>query len=333
MEKAQVKVQILIPLYNAVELIDDTMQSIWNQNFDSNNIYIVAMDFGSTDGTYEKLLSYDSFHLGIYQCDKDITPYCMVSETAKIAGFTFPGGEFCYYMVLMPGDVIYPNYLSKMAQIMYRYREYNVSVVMSEVDIKKENGSVIHRANLYETERVIDGKKEYMEYVLKGYQHNILCFGGMLAVGNNRTYSEMNERIWWNKSRIINFERNAIYIPERLGCIKERYYEDELQEILLRWESLILFRRSYEAKFGRKLEEGVLVTPESNLAYYAVWRSFLMAEKEKAEQSKSCFLIAGAIYPDIKSAQIYKWMEKLVLLHDDNCYDLIKNFFLRDNRA
>ena len=61
MEKAQVKVQILIPLYNAVELIDDTMQSIWNQNFDSNNIYIVAMDFGSTDGTYEKLLSYDSF--------------------------------------------------------------------------------------------------------------------------------------------------------------------------------------------------------------------------------------------------------------------------------
>ncbi len=335
MEKVKARIQIFIPTYNDVELIDNTMQSIRNQNYDKDDIYIVIADFGSTDGTYEKLLQYDSFHLGIYKLNMDFTPYRMISEAAQIAGagYTFPGGEYSYRMSLMPGDIIYPDYLQKMTQAMYQYREYNISVAMCEVDIRTENGTIIHKPSLYETERVIDGKKEYMEYVSKGYQHNILCFGGSFAIGSHRTYGEINERIWWNKSRIINFERNAIYMPERLGCIRERYYDDELKEILLRWESMILFRRSYEAKFKQKLQEGDLETPEKNLSYYAIWRSFLMAGKGNKSQAETCFLVASVIFPDIKLTQIYSWMEKLVLLHDDSCYANIKEFFLSDDKA
>lgn len=333
MEKLQARIQIIIPTYNDAELIDNTMHSIRNQNYDKDNIYIVVADFGSTDGTYEKLLLYDSFHLGIYKLNMDITPYRMISEAAKIAEHTFPGGEYSYRMVLKPGDIIYPDYLQKMIQAMYQYREYNINVVMCEVDVRTENGTIEHKPSLYETERVIDGKEEYMEYVSKGYQHNILCLGRGFAIGNHRNYGEINERIWWNKSRIINFERNSIYIPERLGCIRERYYDDELKEILLRWESMILFRRSYEAKFKQKLREGESETPQKNLSYYTIWRSFLMIEKGNRLQAESCFLMASVIFPDIKLTQIYSWMEKLVLLHDDSCYANIKEFFLNDDKA
>lgn len=333
MKKVQTRVQILVPALNVADKIDDTMKSIWEQNFDRENIYVVIVDFGSTDGTYEKILSYDSFHLGVYQIDRDFTQYRMASETARLANFVYPGGEYSYRMTLMPGDVIYPDYLSKMTETMYKYREYNISMILSEVDVKQENGLSIRKKSLYEQERIIDGKKEYMQYVSKGYQRNIMCFGGDIIVGSYRIFGGRNERTWWNKSLEANFERNAVYIPEHLGCLAERFYDDELQEILLRWESVLVFCRVYEGKFGKKLPEETSKENESNLAHYAMWRSFLMAERDDMRQAEACMLIAGVILPDVKLTKIYSDLERYIVLNDQSYYAQIKEFFDSDERA
>lgn len=333
MQSVQVKIQILIPAYNVVHLIDDTMQSIWKQNFDRENIYVLIADFGSSDGTYEKILSYDSYHLGIYRLDRDFTRNRMVSEVAKIAECAHPDIGYCYQIVLWPGDIIYPDYLSKLTQVMERYGAKHVNMVLSEVDVRNEDGIIVQRHNLYKEEKMLDGGEDYWEFVSKGYQHNIMCFGGEISRGNHRIWGERNNRTWWNKCAFLNFEKNVVYLPEHLGCVRECFYEDELQEVLLRWESLLMFRRFYESKRKLQLQMNDLENAECNVAHYALWRSFLMMDKGDVGQAKSCFLISGVICPDIKKHRIYMLLEHYTMKNDQSDYAEIREYFETDDRA
>lgn len=64
-EQDREKIQIVIPTYNCVDCIDRTMKSIADQDYDGKKLYIVVVDFGSSDGTYEKLLTYSMTNLGV----------------------------------------------------------------------------------------------------------------------------------------------------------------------------------------------------------------------------------------------------------------------------
>ena len=294
------RVQILIPVYNNVNELDKTMQSIWNQNFDKDNIYVVMVDFGSSDGSYEKMLKYPSNRLGVYQVVGDFCKSTMVSEVVKIAEYTSPGGAFFYRMVLWPGDIIYPTYIPKMVGAMLENLHINPYMIICETDIAGKNGKYFHKS-LFEEKYVIDGKKDYIELNSKFFDHNIHSFGGNLAKNKHRTCGFMNERVWINKITISIYERNIVYIPERLACIKERLYIDELREILLRWESVIAFKRIQEAKYKKVLDKSFLKAPEMNLAEYALWRAYVCVKNNDYQMAKKCFMISEVIFPEIRS--------------------------------
>ncbi len=54
--KEIVKVSVIIPAYNRVNYIDQTIASVLDQTY--HNVDLIVVDDGSTDGTYEKILSY-----------------------------------------------------------------------------------------------------------------------------------------------------------------------------------------------------------------------------------------------------------------------------------
>lgn len=315
MKEVQIRVQILIPTHNDVGQIDETMKSIRNQNYDKENVYIAAVDFESTDGTYEKLLTYDSFHMGVYQYTGEYNKRTMPALAARLASFTFPGGEYSYIMLLNPGDIIYPDFLKKMTALMYGYRDYNPRMVIGEVDIiRKCDGKKVNARSMYDKEHIIEGKAKGLELVSKGYSHNIICFGGEIEGRRYRSASILNERIWWNKNIMAyNFERNIVYTPERLACIRERFYEDELTEILLRYESIILLIRGYDSRYMKNMDSDFQIKAEENICNYALWRSYLLHNEGKKKQALECFKIVGVISPIFTQNEIYNMLNELII--------------------
>lgn len=323
----QINVQVLIPTYNNVEDIDRTIESIFAQTFPKENIYIAVVDFGSTDGTYEKLLKYNRYHLAVYQSRKSVNSRTMIAEAYKLTRRVAPGGEFYYETVLRPGDYWYPEYLKTVTGVMYEERIFNPVILISEVDIEQNNGTVIRRNELFDSRRIINGNRDLIIYSEKGYLHNIMCFGGPIFTERYRMNGYNNERIWWSKCQTIGYERNAIYIPEYLSCIKERYYDDEVEEILFRWEHQIVFERAVNAKKDVTIERSITDSVYIGLAKYALWRSFLLKNRDELKQSKDCFLLAKIIYPSIENESIYKLLYELIVDNQEENVNHIKEYF------
>lgn len=310
MEVRNKMVSILIPVFNTVEELDATLQSIYLQSYDRKNIYITAVDFGSTDGSYEKLFTYPSYHLAVYQYDGDFTEETMIAQASNFLKYTDLKEE-TYSMVLMPGDIIYPSYLEKVTEAILRYRKLNPTcsgIVVNEVDIRLESGKVIYRNPLLKKESLLETSKNCKEYSQKEYKRNVICFNLNLSERKNRWFGARNEGIWWNKVVLHNNHENIIYLQERLACIKERFYEDELKEILLRWEAIIYFNRVEEGK-----EKIIQENAEKELAMYALWRSFIMKKRQKHKQARECFLISSVIYSKIKENELYSKLQGYVM--------------------
>lgn len=327
MEKA--RIEVFIPTLNNVDEIDKTIESVWNQNYDNDSIWITAVDFESEDGTYEKLLSYDRYHFGVYQLENPHNRRLMVAYAARKAAIGRPGGAYSFMVLLYPGEILYPDCLRKCADAYIKYQYRRPSMVICEADIIDENGVIRKQKPLYGEERIMDGYTEMKEYVTKGYQHQIFMMKGGFATGKYKGYGEMNESRFWNKAARANNEAYPIYLPEALACTKEiNYYEDELEEILYRWEAIASVIKSYESLYEQSFHEGYEYTAMMNVAEYALWRSYkLYSRGGKRKDIEDCFLISSVVMPDIESSQIHQWMEQLVMGGDTRILSAIQEYF------
>lgn len=104
-----IKVSVIIPCYNAVKYVEETLQSVSSQTF--KNIEIIAVDDGSTDDTFSIIDSY-----------KDIDNRLKVikiqnggSSKARMEGAKLAKGE--YLLFLDSDDIISPTYIEKCISI------------------------------------------------------------------------------------------------------------------------------------------------------------------------------------------------------------------------
>lgn len=327
------RIQILIPSYNAIDKIDATLESIRKQNYEKENIYITVVDFGSTDGTYEKLISYDSYHMGVYQNNKTKNQRQMISEIAEIIKFVRPGGCYSFHMVVYPGEILYPNCLLKCAKAMIEHQSKRPVMLIGETDIIKTDGSIYRQKPLFSEDRIIDGSKECRQYIERGYKHQIFGMKYSFMDGYYRSYGESNEARWWNKCAREGNERFVIYIKEPLAAVNEIVYEDELEEILLRWESIIVQIRIYISKFGKVFDEEFEALGKKNLAQYALWRSFLLYQMDKKKEAEDCMLIAAVIDSSVLSTEVYGKLERCILEADKECIEYLKQYFDEDSQS
>ncbi len=62
-------VSVVMPVYNAVQYIDEAIQSILNQSF--SNFELIVIDDGSIDGTVERVQEYDDSRIKLYRRHHD----------------------------------------------------------------------------------------------------------------------------------------------------------------------------------------------------------------------------------------------------------------------
>lgn len=310
---AEARIQILIPAFNHVNELDITMKSIKDQNYDPENIFTTIIDFGSDDGTYEKAMSYESRHLGVYTRPFQKNWRQRIADAARILGFVNPGGLYCYSIVLYPGDIMYPDCLKELSDKYIENFKHNPAMALCESDIFAEDGTIIKQAPLFSKDRLIDGSRELGEYVKRGYRHQIFQMTTGFDGGRYKACYENNEGRCWNKLARRNNDRMAIYISKPLVCTKRINYEDELQEILYRWEASISIVRGYASRYGCDYDGDFVRIANENLAEYALWRSFYLYQKKADwKDIEDCFLISKVIAGSVQDKEIYKNMKSLL---------------------
>ena len=314
-------VQVLIPTCNNADDIEETLRSVREQDYKSENIFITVMDFGSTDGTYEKLLAFPKFHLGVYQKGRILRRKLWPSLLAQAVSYSGPAGG-CLSLILYPGNVLYKNCLARCAETLNRYRGEDISQVICEADLKRD-GQVVAQPPLFDLDRIMEGWNGMKEFVRRGYRHQVQCVSNGFV---QRLYApvyrndEMSEQRWWNKcaySNIMNMS-TAIYIREPLGCQKLVEYKDELDDIWRRWAFLPAVSRAYTAALGKTIDEEFEPLGKRTLAEYAIWRSFLLSRKgpDFQKDAEDCFLISGVIDPEMKDRELYKTAERHLFQRD-----------------
>ena len=100
-----IKVSVIIPCYNAVKYVEETLQSVSGQTF--KNIEIIAVDDGSTDDTFSVINKYKDI-------DNRLTTIKIQnggSSKARMEGAKLAKGE--YLLFLDSDDLIDPTYIEK----------------------------------------------------------------------------------------------------------------------------------------------------------------------------------------------------------------------------
>ena len=327
----EARIQILIPTFNCVNALDETMQSILGQDFPKENIYITIVDFGSEDGTYEKAMNYNLPRLGVYSRPFQKKERQRIADGARLLGYVHPGGKYCFSMVVYPGETLYPQCFKRCSEAWIANYHMNLSMIVCEVDVKTADGKVHHQMAMRKEDCIIDGSTELSDFVSRGYNHHIIQMVQVFLPGRYKGNQGVNEGRCWSKLARGNQERNVFYISEPMACVKEIAYDDELEEILNRWESYISIIRFFVSSHGYSFDENFENVAKKNLAFYALWRSFVLYQRDAdLLDIENCFLIASVIDEGIKDSKLYKQLETLYENPDSMLEKQIQEYFFEE---
>ena len=216
-----VKVSIILPVFNEEEYISATIDSIINQDF--TDFEVIVIDDGSTDNTLkiieEKLLNSQISHKIIHQENKGVS-------SARNKGISLACGE---YIVFIDGDdYILTNHLSQL------YNEGNTeNFIKLELEMKipfnfvqlSYKTDIIKKNNLKFREDVSYG--EDTDFALKA-----LSYGNSIKVNNEITYYYIqHEKSLISTSKLKRFD----YIPvlEDLAVFFKKQNQDDLSELVI----------------------------------------------------------------------------------------------------
>lgn len=89
---AEIKISVIIPIYNMERYLEESLNSVLNQTM--NEIEIICVDDGSTDGSLEILRRYKENN----ECLKILIQKNQGSGAARNAGIGAARGEFVAFM-------------------------------------------------------------------------------------------------------------------------------------------------------------------------------------------------------------------------------------------
>lgn len=304
------KFRIYIPTYNCLDKVKATMESIINQTIDHRKIEVLLVDYDSTDGTYEKLLTYAAPGIGIYRVNHRIEFWDKDLEYKKIANCVLSQLNYCN-MKILPGDKLYPNCLKYVDDALTLCECNGLYNVICEVDICTEDGDITYQQPLYSQPFIIT-QQQAMEYIKRGYRHRILFFSE-----NVSSYLETYDNIFadepniWNYKYLRLYQKKCLYIPQSLGLIQEHDNNSELEIMMMLYASLLGNFRAYDnTEYKVEKENQMLVY--QNMCNHVLWRSYRAWKNGNKKDAQDCLQFSAIINPEIVGTSAYKKVEKVI---------------------
>lgn len=253
-----IKISVIIPVYNCAEYIGATLKSVINQDF--KDYEIIVIDDGSTDNSL-KIINETLNGCGVQY--KVIHQENAGVSVARNRGIEISTGE---YLVFVDGDdIVLRNHLSELYNPIYDFNliqfakkdddslvtpnRINYNFISTDEFIKKElnmemlfnffqlsyKASIIKENNIYFTPGVVYG--EDTEFALKA-----LIYGDLIHLSNEVTYFYVQRSD--SAIRTTEFRRfDVIPIFENLATFYRLHGKNDLA-------NLIIYSRIPKAIFG-----------------------------------------------------------------------------------
>lgn len=325
-------VKVIIPTYNNVDELDATVESLLSQNYSQQKIIISFADFGSNDGTQEKILSYRKEHTGVYILEGKRRGRTMLSDAARTYELQGIGGRD---LLLFPGDILYPQFLTTAEDWLYKAhkRGYTRCMLVAEADIRCSDGSLRKVPPLFSKPCLLRPfSLDFGEFIRHGYRHCVFTYGRAYSNFKTKIYTQTNQRVWWNQVAYQDMVEYTVYLDKPLGCLRERWYPDELDELVFRFEQgLTCFRMGKELPEVHVQDDSFEKNYRLQLAKYALWRAWLLYGRGERKIAEDCALFSLVILPPMEDDKIFRSTMKLIADGDEVSASWLKALYEKED--
>lgn len=225
---------ILIIVDNDIDKLDRTIDSLLCQTVDMSLLRILLIDNASQDGTYSRLIDYEIEYphiISVIREKKPTTRGRLLKHMIRHLRFAEVGSS----MIMMPGDIIYPDFI-KRARTLSELKK-SVKCFVYETDIwngqttKKQIPIFIN--NCFITKLCED------VYYKNGIGHKVQIFYSGLPINVNVKLPYYEVVVKSHEWLSVAFYRDAgnCYIKESAGCIYVG--EVDIKRELIEWSFFI----------------------------------------------------------------------------------------------
>lgn len=313
-------VYLILIADNCVDKIDQTIESMLNQSY-KKNFRIIVADNASTDGTYEKVLSYlkdYSEYFSIYRMSERLR-YPRVFQKVIEVMRKIPNAK--YSGVFFPGDILKEYCLERVMNSFSCFDNENITHLICEMSYDVSKKDIDEQKFLMDKDTVIRGKDHFHIYAIKGIGHEARIFyNNFCTLFDYIDLEELNmffrfptvDRLTYNIIR--GKEINAIYLRESLLHVDAKKILKPLVELMDIYE--ILKNKLYykqEEHFNEDINE----------------RNMLLSCQALSEKSLECgeealyagdvsnvrqyLIFAEMVYSNIVSTERYQNLNEKIL--------------------
>lgn len=304
-------IRVLVPTWNNVDEIDATVQSVLAQDTNPEKIHLTFVDFGSTDGTLEKLYALPPQRTGIFSVSGAARGRTMAAQAVRMMDLQCVPGRL---LLLWPGDILYPDYVTSAEQWLNTIwkQQLDITSLVQEVDIQKENGSVEQQTPLFSSPCTLRAfSSDSIEYLRHGYRHQVMLYNVPISRAADKIGTYANHLVHWNQLSHAGLYNSFAYIPRPVACVREFTPPDELDDLLFRFEvGLTSFRMGRENPASHVLGDHYEQSFRQHLAKYALWRAWLLQAKGQTKIAEDCFILARVIEPRMAENEGWLCMER-----------------------
>lgn len=304
----QFNVAVLLLTDNCAGVFGATVDSIRLQTFDPERIKIVAVDNCSEDGTYELLLeSAIKTNLAVYRLRKQVFPTRLLRAALLYLRFT----DYKYLLILNPGDILDPRFISRCVEVMETHSKPFRSVLLCEANVIDERGKRCSQPPLYTDSCILARREHYNEFFVNGPAHRIQAF--YLTRSIPLMLPELpfcTDHTDWFSKALYAFNSECLYLKEPLATVrvsppKCRVYQLMLRSYLVNRLDLVRGTVYSSVKMNYLDRLDVSGKINENLAMYALRHAREALAAGDTETAEKILLYAEMVYDEITKSRYY----------------------------